>query len=110
MPKAKSTPKKSATVAEHGPVVARWESSPILYGWDSRERQTNPEYHAPIRMTAKGVFLTDADQVLDPADVPARILAAAKTVSRDTEYHAPARQEMSLKDAMHSAGIRDIVS
>lgn len=100
---AKAT-KKSETVH----VVARWESSPIVYGWDSRERKENPEYHAPIRLTSKGVFLNDADKVLDPKkEVPAYILAAAKTCSLDTEYHAPKNRELSMRDAMLGAGVPD---
>lgn len=97
-------PKKQETVH----VVARWESSPIVYGWDSRERTTNPEHHAPIRLTSTGVFLNDADKVLDPKkDVPAYILAEAKTCSLDTEYHAPKNRELSLKQAMLEAGVQD---
>jgi hypothetical protein len=93
--------------AANDPVVARWESSQIMYGWDSRDRTPNPDYHAPIRMTASGVFLNDAGAVLERETVPAYILEAAETVSRDTTYHAPKQQELSMRDAMLGAGVQD---
>ena len=91
-----------------GQVVRRWESSPILYGFDSRyDRKENPDYHTPVSLTHKGLFVNDAGVVLDPKDVPDYVRVEAKKTNLDTTYHAPTRRELSMRDAMTAAGVDD---
>lgn len=98
-------PKKAVS---HGQVIRRWESSPIIYGFDSRfDRKPNPDHHAPISLTHKGVFIDDAGEVIDSKNIPAYILAEAKTTNRDIAYHPPARRDLQMRDAMTAAGVDD---
>lgn len=86
-------------------VVRQWTSSQVIYGYDSRERQPNPDYHPTIGLTSTGKFVDEAGRELDPKTIPARILAAAKTTNLDTEYRPPKRQEVNLDRAMLDAGV-----
>jgi len=104
MPRAK----KPAKPAEVGQVVRRWESSPVLYGFDSRfDRKENPDHFPAVSLTHLGQFVNDAGAVLDPKDVPARVLAEAKGTNLDIEYHPPKHRELSMRDAMLGAGVQD---
>lgn len=99
-------PKKPAK-AEPLHVVRRWSCSPVLYGWDSRERRDNPDFHPPIGLTSTGKFVDDRNVELDPKTVPAYILAEAKTADLHTDYRAPRKQQGTLRDAMRQSGVED---
>lgn len=91
-----------------GQVVRRWESSPILYGFDSRfDRKENPDYHPAVSLTHRGLFIDDAGAVLDPKDVPEYIRAEAKKTNLDITYRPPTRRDLSMRDAMTAAGVDD---
>ncbi len=88
-------------------VVRRWTQSPVIFGRDSRDTTDNPNYHPPISLTAGGQFLDDTQTVLDPKSVPEYIRRAAKTTNLDIEYHAPKKQQGTLRDAMRQSGVQD---
>lgn len=96
-----------AAANEKHDIVRRWTCSPILYGWDSRERKDNPDFHPPIGLTAKGKFVDDRGVVLDPKTIPASIIADAKTANLSIEYRPPRKQEGTLRDAMRQSGVED---
>jgi len=98
---------KKAPKSEPIHVVRRWTSSPCTYGWDSRERKDNPDFHPPIGLTNKGTFVDDRDVPVDPKSVPAYILAEAKRANLDIEFHPPRKQQGSLRDAMRQSGVED---
>lgn len=97
---------RAAATEKHN-VVRRWTSSPVLYGWDSRERKDNPDFHPPIGLTSAGKFVDDRDVVLDPKTIPAYILAEAKTTDLHTDYRPPRKQQGTLRDAMRQSGVED---
>jgi hypothetical protein len=98
-------PKKKAEPVH---VVRRWESSPVVYGFDSRfDRKENPDYHPAVSLTSKGTFVNDAGRPLDPKEVPDYIKAAAKGTNLDVEYHPPKKRSLSMADAMLGAGVQD---
>lgn len=101
--------KPSAKKEDVGQVVRRWESSPILYGYDSRfDRKPNPDYHPPIRLTHLGKFIDDAGKVLDPAkEVPAYVREQAKGTSLDIEFRPRSTRQLSMRDAMLGAGVEN---
>jgi hypothetical protein len=99
-----SRPKKQP---EQVHVVREWESSPIIYGWDSRERQENPAYHPPIRLTNKGLFVDEQGRQLDIKTVPAYIIAEAKKTDLNIEYVPPKPRSLSMAEAMLGAGVQD---
>lgn len=84
-------------------VVAEFRSSPIIYGFDSRERRDNPDWHPPILLTSTGKFINQANRVLSLDEVPDYVKAAAKKASLGTDYKAPGKVEMTLAEAMNQA-------
>lgn len=102
MPRPKS---KKAEPVQH--IVRRWESSPIVYGWDSRERTVNPDHHPAVSMTSTGLFVNDAGAVLPEKDVPEYIRKEAKSTNLDIVYHAPKRRDLSMADAMLGSGVQE---
>lgn len=89
-------------------IVRRWESSPILYGFDSRfDRKENPAYHPPILLTHLGTFVDEAHKPIADKDVPDYVRADAKGANLDVEYHPPTRRNMTMTDAMLGAGVQD---
>lgn len=101
-------PKKPAKPVSLGQVVRRWESSPVLYGFDSRfDRKENPDYHRPVSLTHLGKFVDDAGREIDPKDVPEVVRDAAKGTNLDVEYHPRKQRALSMRDAMLGAGVED---
>lgn len=98
--------KKPANAPVH--IVQRWTSSPVVYGLrGSAEPSENPDYHAPIALTSRGTFVTDAGSPIDPKDVPAYIREVAKKADLNIEYRRPAHRELTMTDAMLGAGVQD---
>jgi hypothetical protein len=93
--------------AEQIHVVRRWTSSPCIYGWDSRERKDNPDFHPPIGLTNKGTFVDDRLEPLAPKDVPAYILTEAKKANLSIVWQPPRQQTGTLRDAMRQSGVED---
>jgi len=98
--------KKSTTPPENH-IVRRWESCPIIYGLDSRDRRENPDYHASIALTSDGRFVADNGTEIDPKMIPPHILEAAKTTDLNIIYREPTRRTLGMDQAMLAAGVPD---
>jgi len=95
-------PKKPSAVH----VVRQWASSPVIYGANSSDQRTNPDFHPIIGLTNKGAFVDESGRPLPLERVPDYVRREAKGTNLDIEYR-PVRREVSMADAMLDAGVTD---
>lgn len=83
------------------PFIARYSSSPMLYGRDSRDSQPNPEFHPTILFDGDEFFLETGD-VLTPDDVPPYIRAQADELVQKPAPQSPQAEEVNVKEILEN--------